>query len=63
MEFIRRILETLEINGWEKLPGTVIRCKTEGWGGGVPAIGHALKEKWFEPSIDLAHLIGKDSQK
>lgn len=56
MEFINRVLKTLEINSWEKLPGAIVRCKSEGWGGRCLAIGHPLKEQWFEPEADLAHL-------
>jgi hypothetical protein len=49
LEFIKQILDTLEIESWEKLPGTVVRVETEGVGGGIGRIGHFLKEKWFDP--------------
>lgn len=47
MEYIIQILETLEVDEWEKLPGTPCRAKV----GPVKvyAIGHYLKDKWFEP--------------
>lgn len=52
-EFIKRILETLEVASWEKLPKTNIRVKAEGHK--VHAIGHFLKDQWFSPETD-AHL-------
>lgn len=49
IEFISRILETLEVSEWEKLKGTPLRVETEGWGGGITKIGHYVKDKWFDP--------------
>jgi hypothetical protein len=49
-EFILQILRTLDIESWEKLPGTVIRVEYEGWGRKVLRIGHYMKDKWFDPS-------------
>ena len=49
-EYVRALLDTLGIESWEKLPGTVVRVETEGWGGKVQRIGHALKERWFDPA-------------
>lgn len=45
---IRRILEILEIDTWEKLPGTIIRVETEGPGSQATKIGHIIKDKWFD---------------
>lgn len=47
MEFIARILETLEVATWEKLPGTVCRVRAQHTS--VEEIGHFLKDKWFNP--------------
>lgn len=55
-EYVRRILEVLEIPTWEKLPGSLIRVRADH--GKVHAIGHPLKDKWFDPSTDLDHLKG-----
>jgi hypothetical protein len=49
LEFIKRILETLEIEEWEKLPGTPVRVETNGVGGGILRIGHFRKNRWFDP--------------
>lgn len=49
MDFIASIMATLEIESWEKLPGTFVRAETEGCGGTVKRIGHPLKNKWFDP--------------
>jgi hypothetical protein len=58
MEWIGRVMQTLEVETWEKLPGTIIRARHEGdrWGKLV-AIGHAYKNRWFTPETDLAHLL------
>ena len=54
MEFIRRLLLTLEIDNWEKLPGTACRADYEH--GKIHRIGHYLKDNWFDPSEDLKYL-------
>ena len=50
MEWIRLLLDTLMLERWEQLPGTLVRVETEGWGGGIKAIGHITKERWFRSS-------------
>jgi hypothetical protein len=52
LEFIKRILETLEVGKWEKLPGTHLRVKADH--GKVHSIGHFIKDQWFTPETDLA---------
>ena len=47
MEFIIRILETLEVEIWERLPGTYCRVVAEDCR--VHAIGHIIKNRWFHP--------------
>ena len=49
MEFLKRILNCLEVSEWEKLKGTPVRVETEGVGGRITRIGHYLKDKWFDP--------------
>lgn len=46
-DFILRVLEVLEIETWEKLPGT--SCRVEASSGKVHRIGHYLKDQWFDP--------------
>jgi hypothetical protein len=64
MEYISRVLTTLEIETWEKLPGTIVRVRREKdrWGQ-IEAIGHAYKNRWFAPKADLAYLIPEDAKK
>ncbi len=45
ISIIRAILETLEVSNWEALPGTFLRADHDR--GEVYAIGHPLKDKWF----------------
>ena len=48
MEFIRRVLVTLGVESWEKLPGTPIRVRASR--AQVEAIGHFIEDRWFDPS-------------
>jgi hypothetical protein len=61
MEFIRRVLETLDVRSWEELKGTPIRVRRVGdsWGEKIVAIGHYYKDRWFDPVEDLKHLMPK----
>jgi hypothetical protein len=45
---IRQILETVGVDKWEKLPGTLIRIVHPGLGRGLTKIGHILDDKWFD---------------
>ena len=47
MEFISKILETLEVDTWEDLPDTYLRV--EATSSKVTKIGHILKDQWFDP--------------
>lgn len=49
MEFIRRLLETLELEKWEDLPGTFVRIEQTHTK--ILRIGHLLKDKWFDPDV------------
>lgn len=57
-EFVRRVLEVVGVETWEKLKGQHVRVKREdGWGGSIIAIGNILKDDWFDPK-DLAARMG-----
>lgn len=46
---IVRLLEVLDVDSWEKLPGKPCRVKGGGCGsGGIEAIGHYLKDQWLD---------------
>lgn len=49
--FIWRCLEIAGVNEWSKLSGRSIRVKHDH--GGVYAIGHIIKDLWFEPGIEF----------
>lgn len=51
LESIIAVLKTLEIEKWEKIPGTFVRIEHEGWGGKVVRIGHIMKDKWLDFSL------------
>ena len=60
LEFIKRILETLEVENWEDLPGTRLRVDNEGLGGGIRRIGHFMKNRWFDPKELLAEMNARE---
>lgn len=47
LEAISKILETVGVDRWEKLPGTYIRLKDNGWGQTIDEIGNLMEDKWF----------------
>ena len=52
--FIARILQIAGVGSWEKLKGRSIRIKREdGWNGRIVAVGHLLKEDWFDPEAEF----------
>lgn len=59
MEWISRVLSTLEVEAWEQLPGTIVRVRRESPLGSIVSIGHAYKDRWFTPKSDLAHLLNE----
>lgn len=42
---IIKLLETLELNSWEELENTFVRCEIEN--NSIVRIGHLIKDKWF----------------
>ena len=56
LEAIRKILETLDLQTWEELPGTLVRVQRTA-SSSPPIIGHILKDQWF----DLRKFMGDQS--
>jgi hypothetical protein len=54
--FVRRVLETLELDSWEKLAGTHCRVRSRDLSSPLIAIGHIVKDKWFNPAEEFAAL-------
>lgn len=47
MEVISKILDVVGVNEWEKLNGSYIRIKDNGWGSTIDEIGNLMDDKWL----------------
>ena len=51
--FITRCLQIGGVNKFDQLPGRTIRVKRKGFFSPIEAIGHIVKDDWFNPTKDF----------
>jgi len=51
IEYIRKVLEVIEVDSWEELKGKYCRVIVDNFK--VYSIGNITKEKWFDPQKDI----------
>jgi hypothetical protein len=49
--FITRCIQIADVESWEKIKGKTVRARCTQ--GSVEAIGHIVKDDWFNPSVDF----------
>lgn len=49
MEYLMRIMDTMDSETLNDLVGRYVRVATKGWGSECKIIGNILKDKWFDP--------------
>lgn len=54
--WIFRVMQIAGVESWNNLVGKTIRTKGGGVGSTLTAIGHIIKDDWFNPELDFKDL-------
>jgi hypothetical protein len=55
--FIWRVMEVTDVTEWSRLVGRTIRVRATD--GGIRAIGHIVKNEWFDPTSEFNEVMGR----
>lgn len=56
--FLFRCMEIAGVESWDKMKGKTVRVKSQH--SKIEAIGHIVKDDWFNPSEDFKRMNAKD---
>jgi len=54
--WVKRVLETVGVKDWDKLPGKYIRIEEGKYGSSIDSIGHIIEDKWFNVREEMKEM-------
>ncbi len=57
IDYVTTLLSALGVSSWERLPGTLIRAASNGFGSAWAAVGHIMEDRWFVCDEDGPRIV------